>query len=417
MKRLLLFFAIIVIGCQQPHVTVVWISIDGCRGDYVDRAETPSLHRLMQEGAYSKQLLTIVPSITFPSHASEATGVTVGAHGIPSNVFYDTVSQQIYKFPNDASVLQAEPIWITAQRQGVRTLVYDWPMAHTFTGAVRPEYYYANFDGSLHDEDRLHRIIDTWRNDHPADKRELRLIMGYITGTDPPGHKYGPESREVADKMTQVDRAIGEFVNSATQTFRAKAMPNDQLYVLISTDHGMTKIHTGVNLRRLLSHDVPANVQIVTEGPLGMIYLNDLAPDAARELQQSIIKDLKPFEFLDAFTRETLPAKWGFNNPTRTGDVIVMLKPGFTFGNHPGSSAASWEIDPRIGPVGMHGYPPESSPDMRGLMVLWRYPQHLGGRDLGTVSALQLHPTVAKLLGIKPANGAKGEPLPIAVKK
>src|SRR4051794_23413670 len=59
---------------------VVWISIDGFRGDYVDRNVTPFLRKLMREGVYSQKLVPITPSLTFPSHVSEATGVAAGAH-------------------------------------------------------------------------------------------------------------------------------------------------------------------------------------------------------------------------------------------------------------------------------------------------------------------------------------------------
>src|SRR5437667_5860412 len=94
----LLLVALFIGGCQQSHSVVVWISIDGFRGDYVDRVDTPTFHRLMREGVYSQWLMTITPSITFPSHVSEATGVRVAQHGIPNNVFYDTITRQTYKF-------------------------------------------------------------------------------------------------------------------------------------------------------------------------------------------------------------------------------------------------------------------------------------------------------------------------------
>jgi hypothetical protein len=44
-------------------------------------------------------------------------------------------------------------------------------------------------------------------------------------------------------------------------------------------------------------------------------------------------------------------------------------------------------------------------------LIVSRFPEPLGGRDLGPVSNLQLHPTVAKLLGIEPATDAKANAL------
>src|SRR3954463_3752397 len=81
-------------GFPAPRTVVVWISIDGLRPDYLDRAPTPLFHQFMREGAFSRQLVTITPSLTFPSHVSEATGVPADGHGIPANDFYDSATRQ-----------------------------------------------------------------------------------------------------------------------------------------------------------------------------------------------------------------------------------------------------------------------------------------------------------------------------------
>ncbi len=58
------------------------------------------------------------PSLTFPSHSTEATGVPAGVHGITSNKFYDMTIGQEYNLPSDPTLLMAEPMWLTASRQG-----------------------------------------------------------------------------------------------------------------------------------------------------------------------------------------------------------------------------------------------------------------------------------------------------------
>src|SRR5689334_20739121 len=78
---------------DQAKNVVLWISVDGFRGNYVDRGETPYLQSLMKHGVYTKQLVPVFPSLTFPSHVSESTGVLPGAHGIVSNKYYDTLSK------------------------------------------------------------------------------------------------------------------------------------------------------------------------------------------------------------------------------------------------------------------------------------------------------------------------------------
>src|SRR5947207_724086 len=54
--------------------TVIWISIDGLRHDYIDRARPPTLMRLKSEGAFTNDESPIFPSLTFPNHAAQVTG-------------------------------------------------------------------------------------------------------------------------------------------------------------------------------------------------------------------------------------------------------------------------------------------------------------------------------------------------------
>src|SRR3954447_18826748 len=133
---------VVAAGCaSKPGATVIWISIDGLRPDYLDRADAPLLNKLVREGASTRQLIPPTPSLTFPSHMTQATGVSPGVHGIVGNSFYDTMTGQRYSFPSEAAMLQAEPIWITAKRAGVRTLVYDWPLSYDQSGPVRDDYF------------------------------------------------------------------------------------------------------------------------------------------------------------------------------------------------------------------------------------------------------------------------------------
>src|SRR5262245_22026193 len=84
---------------------VIWISIDGMRHDYVDRYSLPFFLRRMADGAYTRQLAPTFPSLTFPVHTSQITGVNVDRHGITSNTFYDSTTKQTYKFADDAALM------------------------------------------------------------------------------------------------------------------------------------------------------------------------------------------------------------------------------------------------------------------------------------------------------------------------
>ena len=404
-------------GADAPpgQATVVWISMDGVRADYLERTELPFFARLLKEGAYSRRFRPVFPPITFPSHCAEATGVGVARHGIPSNSFYDTSSGKSYRFPADASLLQAEPIWLTAARQGVRTLVFDWPLSQEERGAVHADYSDETFDAATADRARLDRLLAAWQEDDAkSPAKPLRLLMGYVEGTDPPGHKFGPDAPEIAQALRDLDGALDAFCQRALARWKEHAAPADRFYLLLSTDHGMSRVDKEVNAEKLLS--LPHGQREITveaAGNLAHVYLDQVPAGPAREARTAALLDaLRAYPFARGYRRAELPAAWDYAHPTRTGDIVIVLPKGYAFNK----SATEAVVDASVtdGPLGMHGYPVEDDPEMYGVTLLWRYPRLFGGKDLGEVNWSQYHPTVARLLGIRPAEGVQGQPIALS---
>lgn len=69
----------------QPDRRVLIFSIDGCRPDLLLRGDTPTLHRLMDEGTYTMWAQTTAVSVTIPSHVSMLTGAKPQTHKIEWN--------------------------------------------------------------------------------------------------------------------------------------------------------------------------------------------------------------------------------------------------------------------------------------------------------------------------------------------
>lgn len=394
---------------KEGRRTVVWISIDGIRSDYLSRGDFPTLHRLLREGAFSRQLVPVFPSLTFPSHVSQATGVRPGVHGITGNVFYDRQTREHYYYPPDGRLLDAEPIWLTATRQGIRTAVSDWTLSHGQHGAVRTAYHGERFDKRLTDKQRLEQLLRAWENDS-AQPEPLRLLMGYMEGPDGTGHQYGPDSPEIAKKLEQVDRDLEQFLQQALALWQRTRKEGDTFYLLITTDHGMAKVERLVNLDALAGLDGETGIASAFSGNVAHVFFDD-PHIATRQPQrvEALLKRVRQQNFAKAYRRDELPPQWQLDHPTRTGDVVIVLEPGYAFGNRiPGLLAAPAEV---AGPQGMHGYDPQTNEQMLGCMVLWRAETPLGGVDLGRVDALRLHPTVAALLGIEPAAKAQSPSL------
>src|SRR5262249_3507982 len=154
-------------------------------------------------------------------HSSQATGVTADRHGITGNSFYDSAKNVLYNHPNDAALLQAEPIWLTAQRQGVHTAVYDWPLSFAQRGRVHTDLFLDAFEPSVPAQRRLARLLDGWRSaiEKPS-AVALHLLMGYVVATDKPGHVFGPDSPEILQEMTVLDSVLADFTARATELWK-----------------------------------------------------------------------------------------------------------------------------------------------------------------------------------------------------
>src|SRR5207247_6819744 len=116
-------------GCVQSksvkdlRPTVILISLDGFRGDYLEKYEPPNLRSLAREGVQAKWMIPAFPSKTFPNHYTIATGLYPQNHGIVENNIFDKGFNAIFTMSKHAEVQNGrwwlgEPIWITAEKQG-----------------------------------------------------------------------------------------------------------------------------------------------------------------------------------------------------------------------------------------------------------------------------------------------------------
>ncbi|MBC8107918.1 MAG: alkaline phosphatase family protein [Anaerolineae bacterium] len=429
LKRLSWLLVLVVItGCSTTKPTptnndvVIWLSLDGMRGDYVDRdrGRLPTLSRLMRDGAFTRELVPVFPSITFPSHTSQATGVAVSEHGVTGNTFYDSRTKQLYKYPDDAALIEAEPIWVTAARQHVRSAVINWPMSNRQQGAARADYSEDAFDKEATDADRLARLLQVWRDDDPSQHggRPLRLLMSYVLAPDKIGHKHGPDSPELRQALVEMDQLLGEFLAEAQRLFaRDHTDPRDRLWIIFTTDHGMTPSKGTLKLDDVLGRGTEKDLHAAMTGPVANLFLDDVPWYVRGTVADALVKRLREHPNIKAWKRDDLPKHWHFAHPTRTGNIVAMLDVGWSWKSSEPMTTTTQSTRPATtqttGPRGQHGYAAEDDPNMLGFAVFCSPGHAINERDLRRVDSLQLHPTVARLLGIQPAKRASGRALAI----
>ena len=202
-------------------VTIL-VSIDGFRADYLDRGVTPNLSALAAAGI-SSAMRPSYPSKTFPNHWTLVTGLRPDRTGIVANKFLDPAR------PDDTFTMAsddpfwwnaAEPIWVTAEKAGIRTATAFWPGSNVawggersrdwpnpVTGGTRPEDW-LQFNQAQSDRQRVDIVVDWLRR--PAETRP-RFVTLYFDEVDTAGHEYGPDDQRTTDAVANADKAIGRL--------------------------------------------------------------------------------------------------------------------------------------------------------------------------------------------------------------
>ncbi|MCC5808417.1 MAG: alkaline phosphatase family protein [Opitutales bacterium] len=390
-------------AAAEGRATVFLISLDGMRADYFERADTPFFDELAAAGAYSMETTGVFPSVTFSSHVSIATGTKAEVHGITANSFYDARTRRLHRYAGDQALLEAEPFWTTATRQGVRTIVLDWVNAHNQTGPHTSAYFGESYTRGISDEERIARVVDTWeRDDHDE---PLRFVLAYAESPDKEGHRAGPVSDLVDRRMEEMDTLMRQTTDRVRTLWERIAGPDDTLYVIITSDHGMAPVEYHVDLRK--GSEIDERVRAVATSALVHFFFDAIEdPDERGEIKATVQRDLAELEPITVHTRDSMPAEWRYNHPYRTGDIVATVPVPYAFFRHNGEEMIQpASVTGRF--FGAHGYDPRTHPEMNTVLFMQRWPEPLGGTDLGEISLLQIHATVCALLGIDPAPTAR----------
>ena len=355
------------------ETTVIVLSWDGVRHDYPDWGAFPGLARLQRDGVRGA-LKGVYPSNTFPSHVSLATGAHPDVHGIVDNFFLDNGERYQVR---DANWIQAEPVWIAAQRQGVRAATYFWVGSESDWRGQGGWRRMAPFAG--HPEALKARRIVEWF-DLPRRERP-RLIMSYWAGADEVGHRRGPVREAIVPQLRKQDAALQTLLEAldARDAWAATTL------ILVS-DHGMTAVRDLIDVEAALQRaGIPARAY---GGAVARVYLRD-----ARQLDEAE-RALRRIDGIEVHRPNELPAHFRFAWPGRNGHLVVTTAPPAVLTEAYRNSR------------GAHGYSPEH-PDMKAaFFAMGRGAQ--AGAQAGELRHIDLAATIAALLDIEPPAQSEG---------
>jgi alkaline phosphatase D len=362
------------------------VSFDGFRHDYQERFATPNLDRLEEQGVRAESLIPVYPSKTFPGHYSLATGLYPEHHGLVANVFYDPERKATYRDDDrqaveDASWYRGEPIWVTAERQGVRAATFFWVGSEADIGGIAPTYRHM-FDKRVSNEARVQGMLE-WLELAPEERPHL--VMGYFNLVDDAGHRYGPDALETAAAVQEADRLLGLILDGVESLSQRAAV-----YVVVVSDHGMAT-RDEVDYVDL---DTLPGVRMVTSGAHANFFVDDGSDLTPADVRDGVAAALPHSE---VYLRHDLPAELHHDDDPRAGDVIVVV-------------GENRLVLPAGAPSerGNHGYHPRRS-TMHGIFLA-RGPGIPEGKTIPTFELIHVYPWLAELLGVEPAAKIDGDP-------
>ena len=363
----------------------VLVSFDGWRWDYDTKAPAPNLLALMARGVRAEALVPPYPSKTVPSHYSMATGLYPGHHGMIANVIRDPLSGRVFRRTDPASMSDptwwgGEPIWNTAQRQGLVAATMFWPGSEAMVGGMQPRYW-REFDADVSSAARVDQVL-AWL-DLPVAERPS-LVTLYFDEVDLMGHWYGPDSRQVRDAIVRTDVELGRLVDGLT----ARGLIARANLVVVS-DHGMapTTQRQTIFVDDYVSLD---DIEIADINPtLGVI------PKPGRD--ETVYRALATAHpRLSMYLAKDTPEAWHLREQPRVPPITGVADEGWVVLRR-ADFAEYWKRSPT---GGQHGYDPRAS-SMRGLFVA-AGPAFKVGAVTPAMENVNVYRAVAAALGIEP---------------
>ncbi|MEX6632481.1 alkaline phosphatase family protein [Hyphococcus lacteus] len=380
-------------GQAASNQYVILIGLDGLRNDAIDRFpdDAPNLRALAERGVRSKGMVPAMPSVTFVNFYSLATGLYSENTGVVSNSTYSRHLDRVMA-RSEHSLSEwwgGEPIWVTAEKQGVKTGTMFWLGSEAEIRGVRPTYWLPYEHMKPYDA-RTEEVL-SWLAKPLAERP--RFVTIYFHAVDTAAHIYGVGSEEERKAIAQVDAQVGALVAGVE-----KLGLGDRANYIVVSDHGMANVPSTnvINLDQFISFDDVFIPEF--EGPDGagrspLIHIFEDGGDI-----EAIYDALAEASLMNHFTvyrRENLPARWHANNSDRTGDLVVVADVGWLlFGE---GLTAKYSAVP-LG--GVHGYD-RHAPSMLATFI-GKGPRFVDGKVAEPFDNVEIYGIIANILEIEP---------------
>jgi hypothetical protein len=207
-------------ACAQADkkLHVVVFGVDGMSPDGVRRANTPNMHRMMQQGAYTLHARSILPTSSSPNWASMISGAGPEQHGVTSNSWERNDDGITPVAVGDEGIF---PTIFSVVRHGLPHaeigVIHDWDGFARLVEATKVNYI-SHQDGPYKTVSEAVRYI--------ADKKPDFLFL-HLDNVDDAGHGSGHGSPEYYHQVGIADSLLGVVVDAYKNTI-----------FIVTADHG-----------------------------------------------------------------------------------------------------------------------------------------------------------------------------------
>ncbi|XP_024539898.1 ectonucleotide pyrophosphatase/phosphodiesterase family member 3 [Selaginella moellendorffii] len=359
---------------------VILISVDGFKWGYQFKTSTPNIDFIKENGVEAfPGMIPVFPTVTMPNHNSIATDPSFPRF----NVSWA-----------DPRWWHGEPLWETVVRNGLRAGTYLWPGSEVVRGHwTCPQEYCARLaNSSLAFEDRIDSILKFV--DMPVSKRPS-FIAVYFDNPDHAGHASGPDSQELTDAVSNIDKMVGRLLDG----LEARGILND-VHIIMVSDHGMV---TSCESKVIYLEDLAPWIRIPDEWYDWVGAVVALRPPRGFDAKHIVKKmneglqsgRVNNGQFLKVFLKEDLPERLHFSHGKFGQPIIGLASESYTvkLGRSTNSSCG-----------GFHGYDNAYS-SMRSVFFAHgpRFPK----RKVASFPNVEIYNIITTIIGIRgaPNNG------------
>lgn len=384
---LLFFYSQAIAQEKEPYVII--ISLDGYRYDYTERFQPENLLRFINKGTSAEFMIPSFPTKTFPNHYSIATGMKPENHGLVNNAFYDSKKDKVYSI-RERSIVEdgywygGTPLWVLAERNGLKAASYFFVGSEADVQGVRPSYYH-NYDAGISNLTRISKVFE-WLE--LSEQERPRMITLYFSDMDDVGHAYGPNNdEELTKRLKKLDRELGAL-------FEGLESFDLDIQIFIVSDHGMVNVpkQNLLNLDHILE-GIPA--KMVNNGAMAHLYLDN--PLEIEEVYIKLSQKDGPFNVVKVKDKQYY--KNIETHADRLGDILIMPDLGFYLGTTPDMV----KYQNRSGLLktdvfGEHGFSPEHKE--MGAIFYAKGSKIKEGNTIKPFQNIHIYPLIAHILDL-----------------